>query len=223
MTSIGAKVGSSAGGGGGMSASSGSSSSALFTIEGTDSLEISSSIAEYDAVNVKVGMKVAITSDALDGQQWSGVVSSISPKATDTSSNFTVVIEVTPPVGQLAIGMSTKFNIITDTKPGVFAVPYDAVTTNAQGQSIVYEYTPPARRGGGNTPTAGSAADASGAAGTGVRFGTEVVVQTGMETDYYIEISGSGLTEGMVLLADPEGKNVSSTTSSTGALALGRG
>ncbi|MDL2327956.1 efflux RND transporter periplasmic adaptor subunit, partial [Ruminococcaceae bacterium OttesenSCG-928-A11] len=201
VTAMTAEVGQSAGG---SAMGTAATAAALFTIEDTDRLEITASIPEYDAILVQVGMQVSITSDAIDGTGWTGTVKSISPKATDASGNFTVVVEVVSPVGELAIGMSAKINIITEAETGVFAVPYDAVTTNAQGESVVYlldtqAAAPPA--GGGEAP--GPA-------------GTPMVVETGMETDYYIEISAADLEEGLVILADPEGKNVSTDSGGSG-------
>ena len=47
----------------------------------------------------------------------------------------------------------------------------------------------------------------------------EIVVTTGMETDYYIEIFSDELTDGLLILADPEGRNVSATgPGATGAM-----
>ncbi len=254
VTSIGAELGQSAGSAAAAAVTSGSTTgSALFTIENTRSMEISSSIPEYDAVNLSVGMPADVTTDAIDGKEWTGAVKSISPKATDTSGNFTVVVSITSAVDDLAIGMSGKVNVITESKADVFAVPYDAVTTDAAGGQVVYLYDPAAQAGesgrpagdngqptngdsrpGGEMPALGgdSASDGgkeggslpqSAASGTvvgGMQVnadgtvtaaapqGTPIPVETGMETDYYIEISGDGLYEGMTLLADPEGKNV---------------
>jgi len=214
ITVINAVIGNSAGGGGAMGGAGISASSALFTIEDTNQLEITSSVPEYDAVIVRVGMKARITTDAFTGKYWEGIIKSISTKATDDSGNFTMVIEVTSPVEELAIGMNAKINIITEYENNVFAVPYDAVTTDEMGRSVVYSYTPDImipnetdsilHRGTTSMPTRGVTGSGT------LQTGTPIVVQTGMETDYYIEISGDGLKEGMLILADPEGKNADS-------------
>ncbi|MFV0413456.1 MAG: efflux RND transporter periplasmic adaptor subunit, partial [Oscillospiraceae bacterium] len=218
ITEMAAKAGQSAGGGlsGGSAAATASStaSSALFIIEDTSQLEITASIAEYDVVNIQTGMPVAITTDALTGEEWTGTVKNISAKATDTSGNFTVVVQITSPVGELAIGMSAKINIATQSKENVFAVPYDAVTTNAQGDSIIYvmEQTRGTAAGGRGAMPATEENSGSEPA-LPAATGQAVVVKTGMETDYYIEIISDELEEGMVVLADPEGKNVSTESS----------
>lgn len=223
VTTIAAEIGKSAGGGMAGNATGAASPASLFTIEDTTRLEITSSIPEYDAVGIKVGMQVSITSDAFDDEEWHGSVKSISTKATDANSNFTVVVEVISPGGQLAIGMSAKFNIVTESKRDVFAVPYDAVGVDTQGQIVVYEYIKPAAlEAGGPEPAGRLMRDGENTESAG-QAGRPIVVITGMETDYYIEVSGDGLIEGMILLADPEGKNVNADTRGMGGFGFGGG
>ena len=73
----------------------------------------------------------------------------------------------------LLIGLSAKVEIILSQVTDVYAVPYDAVGTDENGGSVVYA------RSGGETEF------------------TAIPVETGMETDYYSEISGEGLSDGM--------------------------
>ena len=73
----------------------------------------------------------------------------------------------------LLIGLSAKVEIILSQVTDVYAVPCDAVGTDENGGSVVYA------RSGGETEF------------------TAIPVETGMETDYYIEISGEGLSDGM--------------------------
>jgi multidrug efflux pump subunit AcrA (membrane-fusion protein) len=146
----------------------------------------------------------------------------------DTNGNFEVNVTLTSPAGELRPGMTATIDIVTESKQNIFAVPIDAVVTRPDGKTGVYAYessgggvpgrqVPPATdgqdlsAGNGDGPISivvnGSSGITSGNAGANYTR-REIDVQTGMETDYYIEISGSGLTEGMLLLADPEGKNV---------------
>jgi len=53
-------------------------------------------------------------------------------------------------------------------------------------------------------PGPGGANNANGSGGDR----REIEVKTGMETDYYIEIISDELTEGMLILSDPLGRNV---------------
>ncbi|MDL2215576.1 efflux RND transporter periplasmic adaptor subunit [Ruminococcaceae bacterium OttesenSCG-928-N02] len=217
VTAIGAKVGQSAAG-----SAAGASSGALFTVEDTNRLEITATIPEYDAVLLQAGMHVSITSDAISGTTWQGILRKVSPKAVDSNGNFSVLIEVSSPVGDLAIGMSAKVNIVIDSQPAVFAVPYDALTTNEAGQSIIYvlDIQPPSDISGGAVEGASIGNVNQGE--NALPQGRPVVVTTGMETDYYIEISSSELYEGMLVLADPEGRNVSTGSDLNGIMMGGR-
>ena len=169
--------------------------SAMFVVEDANNLEVSIVVPEYDAVVIKEGMEVEISSDALSNMSWTGIVKSISAKATDLNSNFTITIKVNSATENLLIGMSAKVNIITESKKDVFAVPYDAITTNESGQQIVFA----------------------------IYEGNPVAIQitTGMETDYYVEIIAKELMNGMVIMADPEGKNVGINSSTNDAFPRG--
>lgn len=197
VTAANATVGSAPGG---MSATAATGTAdSLFTIQDTGNLEITSSVPEYDITQLQLGMQVAITTDALDGQAWTGTVTETSPTAADTSGNFSVTVAVSSPVGELAIGMSAKLNIVVDSRENVYAVPYDALTTNAAKETVVVVWE--------GDPAKPAATPEELAAQR-----REVVVETGMETDYYVEIISAELADGMEILNDPEGRNVSNGT-----------
>lgn len=225
ITAMGAEVGSSAAGSGasGTASTSGSTSSnALFTIQNTEKLEVPVSVAEYDAVGITSGMPATLTSDAFEDASWAGTVSSISPTA--SSGYFTVTVDITSAVDKLAIGMSVTVDIITESRQDVYAVPYDAIVTNSSGQSVVYAL----ETSFGNMPSTTDAANSLGTftppsfdqgaanqnnADTSGSNRKEIVVETGLETDYYIEISGAELSDGLQILSDPLGNNVQTAAS----------
>jgi hypothetical protein len=250
-----AKVGKSAGGTGSSSGSTGmggtgssSTGSALFTIENKNSLEMPVSVAEYDAVGISKGLSALVTSDALEDEEWTATVSSVSPKA--SGGYFTVTVEITSPVGNLTVGMSATVDIITESRTNVYAVPYDAVVTNSAGQTVVYALDTGGFGGGmpggnmdrGNMPEGGfgngerpegmpegmpnfeggnGAGQGSGADIASEENRIEIVVVTGLETDYYIEISGEDLRDGLMILNDPLGINVTVTPSEGSAGGFG--
>lgn len=200
VTAMTAELNQSAGGSGGSMTAMGTEAAAttggsLFTIQDTGSLEVTATVPEYDMVSLSTGMPVTITSDALEDESWEGALESISPVAVDENGNFTVVASVTSAPGRLAVGMSAKMNIIVEEKQDIYAVPYDAVVENEAGEMVVYEYLAPASES--------AAQDAQ----TVQR--REIVVETGMEADYYIEIIADELEDGLLILTDPEGRNVS--------------
>ena len=198
VTEMNATVGGSAGGGGssmGSSATASSQSSALFLIEDVDSFSIELAVAEYDAMNVKVGNPVRISADSIDGKTWDAKVTKVSPKVID--GDFTVTVDILSEAGDLKIGMSISADVITGSVDDVFVVPYDAVVKNDAGEDVVYviEMSDMLSNRPGFDPNFSQSR-------------REVKVVTGMETDYYVEIKGEKLTSGLIILNDPNGANV---------------
>ena len=159
-------------------------SDTVATIQDTNALKIAVTIQEYDVPNVSIGMKARITSDATDGE-ISGTLTQISPTATaatggqsssSSSGTFSAEVSVDGASSGLLIGMNANVEIVQSTTDNVFVVPYDAVGTEDDGTKYVM------------VKTGGEGADAT--------F-EKVTVTTGAENDYYIEISGDALTEGM--------------------------
>lgn len=153
-------------------------SGTIAVIQDTEHLKISTSFREYDVQNLEIGMECIITSDAND-KQLSGYVSQISPVASSggmgasSDVSFSGEITINGTDHGLLIGMNAAAEIIITQVSDAYVVPYDAVGTNENGEKVVYVQN-------------------------GSEF-TPVVVNTGMETDYYIEITSDQLTEGMVI------------------------
>lgn len=172
----------------------------LFVVEDTESLKITTRIKEYDIANVKEGMPVIIKSDATGDKEIAGTITYIAPAAvkTDggstktTDSNSTVEFEAEVQVNEknsgLRIGMNTRLTVLLEEKEDVFGVPYDSVVEKADGSEVVYAVNPKGTEG----------------KDTKSYVVTEVPVTTGLETDFYIEVSGNGITEGMAVLSDPQ-------------------
>ena len=159
-------------------------SDTVATIQDTNDLKVAVTIREYDVPNVSIGMKARITSDATDGE-ISGTLTQISPTATaatsgqsssSSSGTFSAEVSVDGASSGLLIGMNANVEIVQSTTDNVFVVPYDAVGTEDDGTKYVM------------VKTGGDGADAT--------F-EKVTVTTGAENDYYIEISGDALSEGM--------------------------
>ena len=177
----------------------------LFVIEDTGALKLTVKIKEYDIASVKEGMKAVVRADAISDKEFEGVLQRISPtslKGTDgktassTDAEFEADVLVTSKDTSLRIGMNANADIILQKKDDVFAAPYDAVTTDASGKSIVY--TPKAQKDG--------------------TYKVEAVsVTTGIETDSQEEISGDGLKEGMQIISDGKQVKPGMTVQVTGA------
>ncbi len=163
------------------------------TIQNTEKLKVAISIAEYDIEKVKVGMKAIITSDVMDGEV-SGTLTQISPTASgggSSSSGFAAEVTVNNENSGLLVGTNAKVKIILSTTENVFTVPLDAIGTQEDGSSVVYVKT-------------GEDAD-------GQPTFEPVTVTVGATNDYYAEISGAELSEGMVVRAAADEKEASDT------------
>lgn len=176
ITSVGAVIGSMPNG-------------ALFTIEDIDNLKINASVSEFDIPLIKLGMPVTIKSDAMKNVSYEGIISKIAPTAKKSNdgtnsgtASFNVEVSVVSNNTDLLIGMTAKLSIVTEEKENVFAVLYDAVATDENGDDIIYTVE--------KTET-GNIAKA-------------VPVTVGMETDFEVEISGDGLSKGMLILTETD-------------------
>lgn len=148
----------------------------IATIQSMDKLIITVNIPEYDISKVKVGMKAKISSDSLT-DKIEGELVRISPTASqaDNSSGFSADIAVSNSKG-LFIGAKAKAEIVISSKENVFVVPLDAVS-DEDGESKI------------------SIKNETG------EF-KEVKVTTGMKNDYYIEVSGDQLKDGVEVKAN---------------------
>lgn len=169
----------------------GSAAGLLFVVEDTENLVVATSIGEYDISRIKLGQEVIIKSDSTGDQEFLGTVSKIAPTAakdasgsTSTSSNvaFDSEIAVKDKDPNIKIGMNVRLTIKINEKKDVYFVPYDAVMKDGSSQwiSVLEEVQ---KEGKLQTET------------------RKLPVQTGMETDMYVEISGPELQDGLVIQA----------------------
>ena len=168
----------------------------LFVIEDTDALKITTNIREYDVGNIEVGMPVIIKSDATGDKEISGTVTYIAPAANktengntltadDSTVEFEAEVQVNDADSGLRIGMNTRLTVLLEERSDVYGVPYDSVVEKADGSEVVYAVEPSSEKEGGYVVT-------------------EVPVTTGLETDFYIEVSGDGITDGLSIVSDPQ-------------------
>ena len=171
----------------------------LFVVEDTQSLKINTKIKEYDVANIREGMPVVIKSDATGDQEISGTVTYIAPAAikteagntqtggNDSNVEFEAEVQVNDPNCGLRIGMNTRLTVLLEEKQDVFGVPYDAVVEKADGSTVVYAAVEQQNSGKNSSYVV-----------------TEIPVTTGLETDFYIEISGGEVTPGMAVISNPQ-------------------
>lgn len=186
----------------------------MFEISDCVNLQVSTSVDEYDINKVKEGQKVVILTDATEEDEIEGEITFVAPAAgssslsssgsgtssqsmagagtsgsTSTSSGYSVIMKIKTVDERLKIGMTAKCSIILEEAADVFAVPYDAIHTNSNNDNVIYVVDTSGQR--------------------------EVAVTKGMESDYYVEISGDELQEGMQVMIPSDATSESSGTDSS--------
>lgn len=168
----------------------------LFVIEDTDNLIVSSEIGEYDISHIKTGQEVIIKADSTGDKQFLGTVSKIAPTAikdaegnTDDPSNVQFDTEIafkdTDP--NIKIGMTVRLTIKLNEKKDVYSVPYDAIVLEADGSKWI------------------NVSETANNDNKSQNKQRKIKVQTGLETDMYVEIISPDLKDGMtVLMASKE-------------------
>lgn len=160
----------------------------LFTIQDTGALMVSAEIKEYDVDQVAVGKNVILKTDATGDDEIPAEVSSVAPAATQgtegtSSVTYTADIRITKQDPRLKIGMKARLSIVLAEKADVYSVPYDAVLHKGDGSAYVLVAEKDDK---------------------GVTRAKELPVTAGLETDIAIEISGSGLKDGLQIVSTPE-------------------
>lgn len=207
-------------------------------IENTNAYEIETEIDEYDINKIKEGQKVVIKTNGTGDTEMEGTVISVAPRASSSAagngtSSTTVTYKVTISVdsedAQIRMDMTAKLSIIIDSRENVLTVPYDAVQEDEDGSFYVEVQedageapegeAPEGEKPEGEMPDLQS--DTENAAEPPKEQGKQqgqvqpvtgrrIIVEKGIESDYYVEIISDEITEGMQILvpaAESEGMN----------------
>lgn len=171
------------------------SGTVIAVIEDTSDYEISAEIEEYDISAVRVGQKVVIKTNGTGDLELDGTVKEIAPRATagGTSITYTVTISLDTPCNELKMDMTAKLSIVLKSKENVLAVPYNSVQEDEEGNfyiEVIRQESEMADIPEEQTGTVGSLSDAA----------EKVLITKGIESDYYVEIIGSGIEEGMLVI-----------------------
>lgn len=138
---------------------------------------ISANVDQYDISSLSTGLKADITTNATGDTKMKGELTfvSLTPSAGTaeiTSTDYMIEAAVIDPDDRLRIGMSAKLIITLDEKADVLAVPDACVQQDDDGNYYI------------------EVLDDNGET-------QNINVEYGMKTDYYAEVSGDGLKEGM--------------------------
>jgi HlyD family secretion protein len=101
----------------------------VMTIADVRVIQASAKVDESDIAQVRPGMRVRITADALPGKTFDGRVVRIAPQATveQNVTQYTVIVNVETPDAALRLGMSVDTEFIITDRQGVLLVPAEAV------------------------------------------------------------------------------------------------
>lgn len=158
----------------------------LVTIVDTSDLFVKTNVSEADIFLIKEGMNANIKTVATDDLEISGTVTRISKlsQTSEAGSGYPIEIDIDDKMAgeNVFLGMTSRNEIIIDKTDDVLAVPYDAIIDEAEGKSFVMAAIPD-----GDSHVV-----------------KKIYVEVGFESDYYVEVSASELSEGMYLLSYPE-------------------
>ena len=165
----------------------------VFTIADTSGFVVEATVNEYDIANIKTELPALVKFEATGDEEFkadvtyvsiaseSTISSSASSEAAATATSgstakYKVKIKLQDADERLRVGMTAKASVILDSVSNVLCVPYDCVQQREDGSSFVAEI---------------------------LEDGTkkEIDVTPGLESDYYVEVSGKGLKEGMTVEA----------------------
>ena len=158
---------------------SSNSNNTLCIIYDLSYLQMTLNIDELDIDNVEVGQTVNITSDAKEGQTFTGVVTKVSVVGTTSggTTTYPVTVRIDDTEG-LRPGMNVDAEIVLSSADDVLAIPSLAVN---RGNTVLIT---------ADSPSAANALDQEAPDGY-----VYVQVETGVSDDSYIEVT-SGLQEG---------------------------
>lgn len=202
--------------------------SAIVTIEDISGYEVSAEIDEYDIGKIEKGQKVIIKTNATGDEELEGTVVRIAPRASAGGSDvtYTVSISIDTAHEMLRMDMTAKLSIILESKENALTVPYDAVQEDENGKFYVEVVTNTASANqeseevsqvpeaieGKEMPQVANGANAGGRvkgnrknasgqdAGNTEITTKRVYVEKGIESDYYIEIISTEISEGMEIV-----------------------
>jgi peptidoglycan hydrolase-like protein with peptidoglycan-binding domain len=145
----------------------------LATLAPTQSLVATADVSQLDVAKLKVGQRVTLTFDALDGAATSGTVDEIadSPTSSDSSAGTTTVVQypVTVRIGKLPTGartgMTGQASVVTTSRRNVVVVPSSAIGGTIANPTVQVVRTGPPSPGrwswGSSPPRAARSSPAS--------------------------------------------------------------
>ena len=157
---------------------------AIAVIQDDSSYKIKAAVEQYDISQLEKGMPADITVRAVSTEPMSGSLSFVSPipqaptfsaDGSGSSTDYMIEASFDNREDKLRLGMTAKVDIIVGESKDVLAVPDNCIYRDNDGKSFV------------EVSGSGDSTD-------------RVYVECGLRNDYYTEVSGDGLKEGMKIV-----------------------
>ena len=110
----------------------------MLTITPQEEMTISIQVDELDILSLRTGLGAQITLDALEGQSFAGIVTSIAREGENAGGNTKFAVEVTlPKEDSMLPGMNASVKIVTAVSDPVQTLPASALVETG-GRTCVY-------------------------------------------------------------------------------------
>lgn len=158
--------------------------SIIAVIQDDSSYKIEAAAEQYDISKLEKGMPTEITVQAVSSVPMSGSLSFVAPTpqaptysadGSSSGTDYTIEAEFDNKENDLRLGMTAKLNIITGESKNVLAVPENCIHTDSDGKNYL------------EIAGEGNSVD-------------KVYVECGLKSDYYTEVSGNGVKEGLKIV-----------------------
>lgn len=110
---------------------------AALTIVTLDTVFFEAQVPETDIGNVKIGMTVSVSVDAVAGKTFEGTVAKLYPTGSTSSRAFVVRVSVPNPARTLRPGMFARGSVVLEKRRGV-VVPKDAIVATEDGKLALF-------------------------------------------------------------------------------------
>lgn len=107
-------------------------------ISNTDDLEIKVNVAERFVSRIQLNQKAILTFDAYPGEEFTAIVSEVSPVLDTTSRTMLTKIKITQKDSKIKVGMYARVKLITDSIKNAILVPATAVVTR-EGKPYIFK------------------------------------------------------------------------------------
>jgi len=221
----------------------------LFVVQDMSNFVVDATVDEYDIADLSKGQEAVVKTDATEDEEFSGIVTYVAPTpdsnngdamgSSSSTSNYTIQITLNETSDRLRVGMTAKTSILLESAKDIYAIAYDCIETDEQGNSYITVIDD-----GGNAPISYSKEKSekdsvsensgekpgrmpkgempSGERPEGMPEGEmpsdtetstkKIYVELGMESDYYVEIISDELYEGMRVVTPTTVNNSSSNS-----------